>query len=470
MHATRAVVATFLAVGATALALHVPGSRAQAPTPVLVTVFEGRGLGHGVGLPLDGAAAAAREGGSADEILERFFPGTEPATGRGTVRVSIAEMEAGGPMLLAFPDGGEVRDGRTGSRAPSFPVTLRPGDRARLTWDGEFYRAEAVPGPGPDGDGALPLLAASPHGLWIEPAGEGVARVDGDGRPLAGLSEGVGDGPTLHLVKVVDVEDYVRGLDLGDELLLDTPPAAVEALVIAARSYALRSARAPARPGIFDLYGDERGHTFGGAVPGPPEWREAVAATRGQIRVVRGTDVLPAATLTCPSAAGVTAAASEVYGPASAGEAYLGHVRYDAGEPPRWRADVALDEVAGLLGFDGVATDLAVTARSESGRPARLHISGPDGSLEVEAERFHPALRLPSTWFDVRVEQRAQAPGPRTLTPLLQRLPGPPGQDEREEPESQAGGPWRVPLVAALAGIGAVAVAAVAFLAARAGR
>ncbi|MBI3299912.1 MAG: SpoIID/LytB domain-containing protein [Elusimicrobia bacterium] len=60
-------------------------------------VFEGRGLGHGVGMCQAGAAALAKGGASAREILEHYYPGALPPQPRcagGTC------LEGGGPRLL----------------------------------------------------------------------------------------------------------------------------------------------------------------------------------------------------------------------------------------------------------------------------------------------------------------------------------------------------------------------------------
>ncbi|HVM40785.1 MAG TPA: hypothetical protein VM618_08425, partial [Acidimicrobiia bacterium] len=181
----------------TALAAASPMATAQAPGGTPVAVFEGRGLGSGVGLPLDGANyLASEEDADADEILERFFPGTSGGRREGLVRVEVAGSDHPREGVeLTLPTGGTVRDGREVAVAPSFPITVPRGGRVKLWFEDERYRAEVVDGTSvsgtreattpttaaaPDATEAIPELASSQHSLWVEPRGEGGVIVSGD--------------------------------------------------------------------------------------------------------------------------------------------------------------------------------------------------------------------------------------------------------------------------------------------------
>ena len=111
----------------------VPAAAQEAPT----LVIEGKGFGHGVGMPQDGAHAMAAAGASAAAILERFYPGTAIARRSATVRVAVHESP--GPVVVVLPGGGEVRDALSGAQSPGFPVAVNPGGRVQLAFDGSKY-------------------------------------------------------------------------------------------------------------------------------------------------------------------------------------------------------------------------------------------------------------------------------------------------------------------------------------------
>jgi stage II sporulation protein D len=48
--------------------------------------------------------------------------------------------------VVSFPDGGEVRDGRSGQQSPGFPVRVGPGGQVRIRFDGARYTATAAGG------------------------------------------------------------------------------------------------------------------------------------------------------------------------------------------------------------------------------------------------------------------------------------------------------------------------------------
>ncbi|HVL29001.1 MAG TPA: hypothetical protein VM390_12685, partial [Acidimicrobiales bacterium] len=110
--------------------------------PELHVVLEGRGFGHGVGLPQDGALALGRAGASAAEILATFYPGTTLARRGGQVRAHLLETPRPS-IVVAFPSGGAVHDGPGGSEAPGFPISVEPGGSVRLALEGG--RHQAVP-------------------------------------------------------------------------------------------------------------------------------------------------------------------------------------------------------------------------------------------------------------------------------------------------------------------------------------
>ncbi|MGQ0521280.1 MAG: SpoIID/LytB domain-containing protein [Actinomycetota bacterium] len=130
-----------LLVAALAAAAPVPASASAAAVPVVV--IEGRGHGHGVGMAQDGAYWMGRAGSTTAQILSQFYPGTTIGRAGGEVRVTV---HTGGTVLLGFPGGGEVRDGRDGAQSAGFPVRVGAGGHARVRLDGSQYTVEVVGG------------------------------------------------------------------------------------------------------------------------------------------------------------------------------------------------------------------------------------------------------------------------------------------------------------------------------------
>lgn len=122
--------------------------------------FHGRGWGHGVGLCQKGAAAMARQGRSAQEIMEQYFPGTrvaDEATGREWRRLAgdgfvLESLDAGDAAYL--PDLTRARAEATeqsGLHATA-PLTVRA-----FASTPAFREATLAPG----------WLAAFTEGDWI---------------------------------------------------------------------------------------------------------------------------------------------------------------------------------------------------------------------------------------------------------------------------------------------------------------
>ena len=130
----KGVFALFVTLAAIAAAL--PTARAQAGVPIVV--LDGRGFGHGVGLAQWGAKYLADAGARHEDILAKFYPGTELSTQGGTVRVAVY-TSPDNRSTLSFPYGGEVRSSPGGDQAPGFPVQVSPGGSVVVTYDGAYH-------------------------------------------------------------------------------------------------------------------------------------------------------------------------------------------------------------------------------------------------------------------------------------------------------------------------------------------
>jgi SpoIID/LytB domain protein len=378
---------------------------------------------------------------------------------------------------VVLPNGGDVRDGRVTPVSSAFPVRVKADERVRLSFANDVYRAEvlddaSVEGtreitptttprtPGVAGDLPYPGLGASESSLWIEPRRGGrIVVLDDEGEPartVGGLFELVAEAERLHLVAEVDVEEYLAGLDLRLPDRTPLAPEALEAAVIAARSYALRAAAAELRVGRFHLHGDSRSLPWVGSGDAPPGVAAAVAATTGRVRLHSGQ---PIAGMLSVSAGGRTASPTEVFGRRARGLPYLEPVAYPAGEF-RWRVEMNLAEVARRLGYDGTAPSLVADRPSPTGRPQRLVVDGSTGRTEYAPADFHAALGLPSSRFELAIEQRAEPVPAREDSPAFQEVPGTPIADAPLLPaDESAGGGRRLPPVYVLAALALLGLA-----------
>jgi SpoIID/LytB domain protein len=151
----RGVFVLFLTLAA--LVAVIPTTRAQTGTPVVV--LDGRGFGHGVGLAQWGAKYLADAGARHEDILAKFYPGTELSSdGTGTIRVAVY-TSPDNRSTLNFPYGGEVRSSPGGDQAAGFPVQVGPGGQVRITYDGAYHVTPLVTG-----------QAASQPVIWQKPA------------------------------------------------------------------------------------------------------------------------------------------------------------------------------------------------------------------------------------------------------------------------------------------------------------
>ncbi|MDQ4070110.1 MAG: SpoIID/LytB domain-containing protein [Actinomycetota bacterium] len=430
-----------------------PGPALAQPTVVLV--IEGKGFGHGVGMPQDGAYAMAANGASAADILSRFYPGTS-VTRRAAATVRVAVHESPGPVVVVLPGGGEVRDALSGPQSPGFPVTVNAGGSVHLAFDGARYKATpqsgasitrvapppAAPSPPAPAPPAPPAPAAPPpattpttgpldsllqalvpttappttappspapapaatvppgqadaqssRGLWIVPKGASTVSLPEAGRGFRGTLQATGAGRGLHLLNDVDVEEYVRGLG---EMPASWPAAALQAQAIAARTYALRAAVAGRT-----LCDDQQCQVYVGSGNEHPSTSAAAAATRGQVLTYRGA---LAEAVYSASAGGVSATPEEGFGPGSPDLPYLRPVEYQPPDPQLWAMTLPLREAAARFGYRGELQDVRVTRTGPSGRPLEITFEGSTGPMTVDGHRFWAVLRLRSTLFTIRTE------------------------------------------------------------------
>jgi stage II sporulation protein D len=435
------------------------------PAPQLVV--EGRGFGHGVGLPQDGAYALATQGASAAAIMSHFYPGTAIARRAATVRVGV--LDAPGPVVVVLPSGGEVRDAAAGPQSAGFPITVTPGGSVSLAVEGGKYKATPLAGAtvnrapaaavpvapaptpppttvpptttttnlldallqplvsttvaAPAAGGAGPVapsatvppsqnFALSSRSLWAVPRGEATVALPGSGRSYRGRIEVAAGGAGLQVVNEVDVEQYLRGLG---EVPASWPAAALQAQAIAARTFAIRAAAAGKT-----LCDNQQCQVYIGAGNEHPSTSAAAVATRGQVLTYKGT---LAETVYSASGGGITATAEEGFGPGSPDIPYLKPVQYDVADPQLWALTLPLQQAGARLGYRGEVRDAKVTRTGPSGRPLEIVFDGASGPMAVDGHRFWAEFQLRSTLFTLRTEVAEPAAAGEPLATRIGELP-----------------------------------------------
>ncbi|MGH9247849.1 MAG: SpoIID/LytB domain-containing protein [Acidimicrobiales bacterium] len=494
--------AAFTAALALFLATPPTPAGGSASTRVPVLVFDGRGFGHGVGLPQHGARWLATAARSAPDILATFYPGTSFSVAAGAVRVAV-HTASSGRAVVGFPLGGEVR-----ASAPTagFPVSVPPGGQLQLSYTGGSYQVSPVvtaqsvarpvrfratpeqsclppiipcptttttpsppgggdpcvagcdppappsdpppptttspepppggPAPGgpdpapnppaqpPPGNSAASATSAAP--VWAVPVNGGAVHVVARGRSYRGAVQAVSSGGSLRLVNELDVETYLRGLA---EMPTTWPAAAIQAQVVAARTYALR-----AMAGAGEICDDTRCQVYMGVGREAATQNAAIDATRGVVVTYGGA---LASTVYSADAGGVTATPSEGFGTRDRSYPYLRAVPYETPDPLPWRVEVARTDVAARLGYGGQLTAATVTRTGPSGRAVEVALDGSGGRQVVTGLRFTSALGLRSSLFTIASGDAADPPPP----PGPSLLQTPPDDIAALEAAVHSGGP-----------------------------
>ena len=329
-----------------------------------VVAFTGHGWGHGLGLSQYGAYGYAKHGWTYDRILAHYYPGTTlgPA-GISTVRVLIAETKkvslvSGTAWTVTDATGAKVAlaAATTVVLTPKLALAGHPGLRPPLTFTAR-----------------QPLAVAD--------------------RPYRGKLVASSDGKVVHLVDVLGLEAYLKGV-VPSEMPSTWAPEALAAQAVAARSYALANLT---KGRDFDLYGDTRDQVYGGVDAESPAASAAVDATRGEVVLYKGK---VADTLFFSTSGGRTASALESTG---TNVPYLVPVSdpYDTLSPYHDWGPVLFDgaKVAKALKLASPIADLVAT-NGPSGRVKSLSIvSDDDSDVTVTGNQVRGALELRSTWF-----------------------------------------------------------------------
>jgi stage II sporulation protein D len=198
-------------------------------------------------------------------------------------------------------------------------------------------------------------------------------------------------------VRTLRVEDYVSRV-LSGEAAARTPPAGLEALAIAARTFAFANRRRHARDG-FDLCDSTHCQVLRDPYPAA---RVASDATAGQVLAWQGA---PASVFYTASCGGRTERPSAVW-PGAADLPYLPSRRdRGCGGEPRWTAVITGDDVQRALaaaGYRGARLrKLKVRGRAASGRVATLSLEGLTPGA-ISGQNFRMAIGRALGWQVVK--------------------------------------------------------------------
>ena len=307
MRALRVTVAFAVAAGAvfTGSASSAAGVGASAPSAATASAsttyprpagtsftLSGRGYGHGRGMSQYGAYGAALKGLSRNEMLSFYYPGTTRSTsiGNPTMRVRLTALGSTTTQPVPTP-GLVVSDGtKTGALAVRNSDGT-PRERWRLVPEGtgltlqwlekgswrstSSWRARTVP-------------------LSFTDASLGAVRVvlpDGTQRDYRRTVRGIRWGAGMMTLSVVSMDYYLQSV-VPSEMPASWPTAALEAQVVAARTYAAhqRANQAPGTPyDTCDSTSCQVYRGMAGYTTGPPRERQVDGSGRldGRPRALR---------------------------------------------------------------------------------------------------------------------------------------------------------------------------------------
>jgi stage II sporulation protein D len=349
------------------------------PSAAAAPVFfvEGRGWGHGIGMPQYGAYGYAREEGRSHEwILGHYYRGTTLGrTSVDTVRVLLTDdrgsLSIGSKAAFTAVDGNGDEHRFAAGRlqlGPSLRVEVASGEMRTLADPVRFVR----------GSRFLEL----------------------GGRAYRGQLLVRSSGGTLSAVNHVGLEEYLYGV-VPDEMPPSWHMEALKAQAVAARSYAVVSRRSS---GVFDLFSDTRSQVYGGMPSEEARTNAAIDATAGQVVLAEGR---VAHTFFHSTSGGRTAAIHDVWNSdpisylVSVPDPYDRLSPYHRWGPYRFTA-ASLARRLGSTGPSGRLLDAAVVP-NRSQRADHVVLVGSRANSRVSGTSFQSRLELRSSWFTISV-------------------------------------------------------------------
>jgi SpoIID/LytB domain protein len=462
---------------------------APAPAAVPVLVVDGRGFGHGVGMAQDGAYWMGKAGASTNQILGHFYPGTGIGRATGAVRVAIHTTPTR-EAIVAFPNGGDVRDARSGPQSAGFPVRVGPGGQVRIRFDGSRYTATALSGsqsaaaPAPPSTAPPAAIVASPDPAVAPAAADdptapttsttttttflglptttmpepttttttpadqpppppeqpapGSSTSQSSGRSLIAVPA---DGGTVGvparshryrgIVEAIGgggVLRLVNELDVEQYLkgMGEVRNPSWPQASLRAQAIAARTYALRAMALAGELCDTQRCQVYLGAEAEYAAMNKAVTDSSRQV-IVFGRGL--ASAVYSANGGGFSASREEGFGTTGSDYPYLRPARYDTKDPLPWTVQIALTDLRGRFGYPGQVSGARVTEVGPSGRALEVTLEGSAGPRAVSGLAFDAGLGLKSTLFSLKLGTADVAPAPPPPGDGLQALPEDVGGD-----------------------------------------
>jgi stage II sporulation protein D len=345
--------------------------------------IRGAGFGHGVGMSQYGALGYAQHGRSAAQILAHYYTGTSLGTTDPNRKVRV--------QLIAETSSARITGARQAGSRPLDPTKTYVVKRRGLSQVDLSSRGKR--------------LATFTAPLQV--AGEGGVTTLGSLGSYRGVLEFA---PTVFkgvsVINSVGLDDYLQGV-VPAESPATWPSAALEAQAIAARTYAITTAKSAE----FDHYADTRSQVYKGVGIETAATNAAVTATRGQIVTYNGQ---PVVTYFFSTSGGRTEAVENT--PlGTEPKPWLQSVEdeYDDVSPRhRWTAKLSMKTAARKLRglVKGSFKGIKVTKRGASPRIMTAQIVGSRGITDTDGASLRAKLGLFDTWAYFTAIKSEKAP------------------------------------------------------------
>lgn len=375
-----------------ALLALVPAAPASAddpfPVPGTATItVEGDGSGHGKGLSQYGAYGAARQGRTAGQILDFYYPGTQVGKTSGKVKVLISAdadrdlvVDARSHLtLLSLASGRTWRLDRPG--ATRWRIVRNAAGDSVVSYRRTTWRAwRTVHGDTEVAAGGAPVTLRAPSGRTS----------------YRGALRSTHEGTRRLTVNVLPMEAYLRGVVPAEVAAAAWPQQAMRAQAVAARTYAAYE-RTHGTHDAYDLCDTDACQAYGGASAEYPTSDTAIATTAGRILTYAG------------AIAFAQYSASNGGWTVDGGKPYLVATKdpYEGTSPDYygWRAHISartIEKAYNLENLSSIGVETRDGHGPRGGRVETVRLESSTGwTGTVTGESFRSHLGLSSTLFEI---------------------------------------------------------------------
>ncbi len=377
--------------------------------------FTGAGYGHGVGMSQIGARAMALAGDSATVILNYYYQGVvvQPVQDNQIIRVNIGHLLSTMKISTATIGGViEIYSGDIGNQVGVTPLaTITNASSINFSIIGSTVSPSIITKKKRSTIARARIFTLRWSGttiLSVSQAGATARYRYGQMQVRAVKSAALGY--RIELTNSLRLHDeYLFGIG---EMPSSWPAAALQAQVIASRTYALSKVGVIRSQCDCELFGSIQDQAFlGYAKEAEPRyghlWKAAVSATSIDDKSGLAITVLnqPVSAYFFSSSGGVTETALNAWGRAKSYTASVPDpASSDVALNPRfatWSRELTREIVAKAFGLPDVVS-LEIIKRNETGTVAQIRATSSGGKLVLlRGETFRSRTQIPSAWFDL---------------------------------------------------------------------